>query len=180
MLEKEIEDAIGQVETLYQSVTGRAVPDGGTEAPYAAIPVERDPELYVAEQLGRLDAALASVGGTQWLPPPWQPPLTVMETADDYRVWIDVPGVPRALISVGAAGGALIVCGLRPRLAAGEDAQGPSWGETWSGRFGRSVPLPADADPSKVNARLADGLLEVRIARRAAETTQMHPVDVAP
>ena len=50
----EIEEAIGQVENLYRTVTGRELPQQDT----VPIPPERDPADYVNEQVERLLCAL--------------------------------------------------------------------------------------------------------------------------
>ncbi|KAJ3064717.1 hypothetical protein HK102_008121, partial [Quaeritorhiza haematococci] len=38
------------------------------------------------------------------------------------------------------------------------------------GKFYRSVPLPRDADPNKINAKMENGVLQVEVAK-----TEQHP-----
>jgi HSP20 family molecular chaperone IbpA len=47
------------------------------------------------------------------------------------------------------------------------------WVNKYGVRFGRTYPLPKDADKSSITAKLEDGMLEIRIAVKPKETTKI-------
>jgi HSP20 family protein len=52
------------------------------------------------------------------------------------------------------------------------------WRERWHGKFSRAFTLPRDADLDKISANLADGVLEVRIARDLADKEEKAPISI--
>lgn len=102
----------------------------------------------------------------------WQPPLDLTATDDEYVMLLDLPGVPREQIEATAHEGVLRVRGSseRPEGLAGARAVRR---ERPRGQFVRSVHLPTDADLTSVSARLADGVLELRVARRRPESSRI-------
>src|SRR5215813_1371102 len=61
-----IDDAIGQLETVYRAVTGKEAP--AADQTYAPIPAEKDPTRHVEEQMTRLPEAMSPKVPT--CPPP--------------------------------------------------------------------------------------------------------------
>jgi len=92
----------------------------------------------------------------------WAPPTDVVELADGLVVRLDVPGVTREDLEVVLDGDSLIVSGERsvPHPEAGESCRRS---ERPTGRFARSLTLPADARLADVRADLRDGVLEIRV-----------------
>lgn len=168
-----IDDTIREVERLYRSVTGSDVPPE-SEAPYAAIPPEVDPQRYVESQVERLTHMLASEAngaarGAQPMTSTFVPPLSVMEE-DKERVYrLDVPGVRRKDVEVSLEEGALVVRGER----AEEHEEGAvlRWREAPAGRFERVLPLPRNVDDDELSVSMKDGCLEIRVPMKAASSS---------
>jgi HSP20 family molecular chaperone IbpA len=160
----EIDQAIDQVSQLYRKLTGHEMPR--TDAPYAPIPAEEDPVAHVQAQVDRLVGALQ---GNDVRPPapPWTPAMTVYESAEEVVFAFDVVGTPRDAIDVRVQGGVLVVCGQRaPSLSNGHAMR---LAEARYGTFRRVVPLRAGLRSHELDARLENGVLEVRIPRDDAQ-----------
>ena len=156
----ELEEAIGQVGSLFRAVTGREIPQ--SEIPYAPIPAEKDPVQHVQEQVDRL-LGLLNGQKTPATSSPWAPPITIYESASEVVVVVDVPGTTRDRVAVHVEGGMLIVAGQRaPSPANGETVR---HAEVRFGAFRRVVPLPPGLTTAEMTARLEGGILEVRIPR---------------
>jgi len=170
----EIEEAIGQVESLYRAVTGKDIPHA--ETPYASIPAEKDPVSHVQEQMDRLLFALgetAPMGHTAART--WMPTLALWESDDELLLAVDLPGVQRDHLDVSVQAGVLVITGSRPpqvatnqhRLRVVERPLGP---------FRRVVPLPPGLRTAEMTAQIRDGVLEVRIPRDSAHAPRAVPV----
>ena len=159
----EFDDAIGKVNHLYRTVTGRDMPV--TETPYAPIPAERDPVVHVQEQMDRLIGLLGPTSTTR-NQVPWSPPIAIYESGSEVVVSIDVPGCSRDRVGVHVESGALVISGKRtPAPADGETLR---HAEVRFGDFRRVVPLPFGLRTAEMTARLEGGVLEVRIPRDGA------------
>ncbi|WP_158044245.1 Hsp20/alpha crystallin family protein [Skermanella pratensis] len=89
--------------------------------------------------------------------PTWQPPVDLIETADEYLVVVALPGVRPDQVQVVIDGGVLIVVGERA-LPVGDRAGLIHRMEIPHGRFERHIELPPG--PLELGRReLADGCL---------------------
>lgn len=162
-----LEEVIGKVESLYRIVTGSNPPPA--EGGHLPIPVEKDPGEHVQEQLDRLLSLLGEgfPGGS--VAPPWNPPMTIFETASEIVVRVDLPGVSRQELELFVSGDQLTIRGERSdrRGAAGEELL--RLRETPLGPFARRIVLPPTLRTAEPQANLKDGVLEVRLARRSPE-----------
>lgn len=162
----EIDHAIGTVDRLYRAVTGRNAPE--TIGVYAAIPPEKDPVEHVNEQIDLLTRAL---GGAP-TPPMRQfftPPMSVWMGPHENALVIDLPGVRREELQLSVEGRVLVVAGTRGSALAGEGGPYRLTGtEHPIGAFVRRIPLPAPCRLEEINARLHDGVLEIRIPHDGA------------
>lgn len=84
----------------------------------------------------------------------------------DYVVLVDLPGVDRDQVKVTTLGGELTVSGERPRPELDEGSEVLRT-ERGYGSFRRTLRLPPDIREEDVTARLEDGVLEVRLPRKA-------------
>jgi HSP20 family protein len=104
------------------------------------------------------------------------PPLNVGRTPSSVEVYAFAPGLDPAKLEVNLDRGVLTIAGERaPSVAEGTDAakqQRIYSRERGSGRFMRAISLPDDIDPTKVQARYRDGVLNVSIGRRAEAQPQ--------
>lgn len=92
--------------------------------------------------------------------PGWTPAAEEDETADSYRVRVELPGISRDQISIDLEGHQVRVYG---DLAGGGAEAG--YLAHRSGRFEYRTDLPADARPDAVRADLAAGILTVTVPR---------------
>jgi HSP20 family protein len=95
------------------------------------------------------------------------PALNFRETPKAYVVEVELPGMKKEDISVSIQAGVLTISGERKASSAQDD---PSYKirESSYGSVSRSLTLPADADPNKVDAQFKDGILTLTVARNEA------------
>jgi HSP20 family protein len=161
-----IDEAIGQVEKLYQAVTGTNAP--AADAPYAPIPAERDPSQHVEEQLNRLLDLLGPAKLGRDAVPTWSPPVTVWESDAEILVCIDLPGLRRDQVEVAIQGNYLTVSGVRPPARDGFRLRSS---EPGVGAFRRTLFVSAGINGSEPSAQMRDGVLELRLPRPSHATT---------
>jgi HSP20 family protein len=97
---------------------------------------------------------------------PIRPATDVVEDNDSYRIYFDMPGVMTDSVDLRVEDDTLRMTAERKR---------PEWpnsaevhlSERQYGPIRRSFALPKDADPERVEASYKDGVLEVRIEKRA-------------
>ena len=105
----------------------------------------------------------------------WTPPVDVWESAEDYRIELEIPAVRAADVDVAIDDGVLKISGVRKRPSL-DDSEQNRRQERRYGAFQRLFQLPEQADPDSVEARVAEGVLEVRIAKQA--TMQPRRIEV--
>ncbi len=94
------------------------------------------------------------------------PRYDLVETANEYFLTFDLPGLSRDEVEIITQGDQVIVSGdrERPELSEGDQVRRT---ERQFGRFRRSVRVPADVELDAVRARLTDGVLTVTLPRRS-------------
>jgi HSP20 family protein len=169
-----MDEAIAGVEQLYEALTGSPPPPPAEEA--SPIPVEKDAAEFVTERLDRLIEALGQpVSRTQEAA--WSPPITVWEDGEEMLISLEVPGVARQDLQVFDDGLGLTVSGRRPAL---HDGMRLRLTERPLGPFRRRILLPRGTGGGEMNARLRDGVLEIRVPRsKAAQSAGGRAVHVA-
>ncbi len=95
----------------------------------------------------------------------WTPAADVWETPEAYHIDLDIPSVRADAVAVTVEERVLVMSGerARPERAEGERSHRL---ERRYGRFNRRFALPEDANPDSVEAKVVNGVLEVRIAKR--------------
>jgi len=91
-------------------------------------------------------------------------PLNIREEKDAYHVEAELPGVKLEDISITLDGNVLTFSGEKKEEKE-EKEGGYHRVERRFGSFSRSVELPDYADPEKVTAEYADGVLSIRIGK---------------
>lgn len=93
------------------------------------------------------------------------PTFEVKETTDAFVLRADVPGVEEKDLDIAVHNGVLTVSGSRQ---AEERKDGESYAiyERQYGSFSRSFALPELADGEKIDAKLANGVLTLSIAKK--------------
>jgi HSP20 family protein len=96
----------------------------------------------------------------------WLPAMDLIETAEDYVLRADVPGLRLDDVKLEIEDTVLTVSGER-RLESESDGGGYHRLERSFGSFSRALTLPKGVDAEAVTAALADGVLEVHIPKPA-------------
>ena len=107
----------------------------------------------------------------------WVPEMEVFEKENRLTVRLDVPGVKPEELTVKVTGGVLTVEGERKHETEEEENRWYRQERTY-GHFCRTVPLPEGVNPTNVEARFNNGVLEVAVPLPAAKTAAPHTVEV--
>jgi HSP20 family protein len=94
------------------------------------------------------------------------PPINAFSDPEGVVVRAEVPGIPADKLSVQVESGHLTISGERP--APDYSKTSVHRRERQFGRFSRTLQLPADVDPDQIHAECRNGVLTVRLGRRAA------------
>lgn len=101
------------------------------------------------------------------------PPMDVIEAEDAYVIVLDLPGIDADAVRVLVENGMLIVRGTK---APSEEGGRLVRRERQYGDFLRMFALPSDADVAGASAHLEDGVLRIRLSRRALRSRYEVPV----
>ncbi len=94
----------------------------------------------------------------------WSPAADVYETDDAFVIAVDLPGIERASLDVSVDDNRLTVRGER----AADEGHRRGRGHRPSGRFvSRFGPLPPNVDQKRIAAEYKDGVLRLRLPKRA-------------
>ena len=105
-----------------------------------------------------------------------RPPVNVYQDDDGVTVTAEAPGVSAENLSVQAEGEVLRISAKREPPEGVDDEQYHRR-ERLTGDFSRELKLPAGLDSEKVEAKLADGVLTVRLPK--AEAAKPRKIDVS-
>ena len=110
--------------------------------------------LALREQIGQL------VGADQ---PGWTPPVDLYETAGEFVLTAELPGLVRDQIDIQADDFRIAISGSRRATPSGRDMRCEQFHrvERGHGRFSRAFTLPEAIDVEHVSATLKDGVLTV-------------------
>ena len=92
------------------------------------------------------------------------PRLDLIETDDDIRVVVDLPGVDPHLISVSIVGNMLTIKGHKPPTPTQAD-QTVHLNERSQGDFERSIPMPTPVNTEDISAESKNGVLTVLLMK---------------
>jgi len=120
--------------------------------------------LALHEQLGHLVGTDA---------PGWTPPVDLYETADDYILTAELPGLTRDQIDIHAEERRVVIRGARgvdpARAIPCEQYHRVERGH---GRFSRAFSLPETIDVGAITADLKDGVLTITIPKATDRATR--------
>jgi len=117
-------------------------------------------------ELDQLLARTPYSSGIRAVPRGTYPPVNVGATPEQVDVYVFAAGVDPRTIDVSIQQNLLTVSGSR-RVEVNPTAEYYRR-ERYDGEFRRTIALPDDADPDRVNARYRDGVLHVTVQRRQA------------
>ena len=96
----------------------------------------------------------------------WAPPMDFSENDDKFVLTMELAGAKKEDVTVEAHENVLTIRGEKRSERTDENEQ-RRYIERSFGSFSRSFTLPANADENSVDARFADGVLTVEIAKRS-------------
>ena len=123
----------------------------------------------VADAFGRRGALFGGTDG--------RPPVNAYQDDDGLTVTAEVPGVKPEDLTVEAEGAVLRISGIRSEPEDVGDEQYHRR-ERKRGEFRREVHLPGGLDSTKVEAKVADGVLTVHLPK--AEEAKPRKIEVKP
>jgi HSP20 family protein len=95
-----------------------------------------------------------------------QPQLDITETKSAYEIAIEVPGVDQDDLELSVQDGLLTIRGEK-RQEKREDGECCHRVERSYGAFQRELSLPADADADRIKASVRNGVVRIKVPRRA-------------
>jgi HSP20 family protein len=107
----------------------------------------------------------------------WTPAVDVFEDQDALHLLVELPGVPMKEIDLRVEGNSLSLRGER-KLERDEARQGYHLVERVYGAFQRSFTLPPTVDAEHVTAEARDGVLTVRLPKKAESKPRQIKVQV--
>lgn len=121
----------------------------------------------MSRQVDRLTQGLTGRPGLGWLSAKVFPAVNLTEDTDNYYVRAELPGIRADALDIQAAGRNLTISGERTIPSEGENVRYHRR-ERDAGKFSRIISLPGDIDTEKVDAKLANGMLMITIAKAEA------------
>ncbi len=116
---------------------------------------------------------------THFAEPEWAPAVDLVVAEDSARVIVELAGVPRERVRVRLQGRVLEIVGSREHPHEPGSAH-YHLAEILFGDFRRSVELPWDADPDRVDAQYRDGMLEIHLFPAPSPTRRHIEVERQP
>lgn len=104
----------------------------------------------------------------------WTPAADIYETETGFLIAIDLPGIKRDALEIDIDDNRLLVKGTR---VVGEEKARRS--ERPRGKFLRSFSLPASVEQGKIGAEYKDGVLQIRLPKRAEQKAQKIEVKIS-
>ena len=111
--------------------------------------------------MGRSDLSGQQIGGGVY------PPVNVFNGPEDMVVQCEVPGVKKEDLDLAITGETLVIKGVK-HPAANEDEVRFERRERGSGQFSRTIVLPDKVDSAKIEAKLDNGILTIRLPKSEA------------
>ena len=106
----------------------------------------------------------------------WSPAVNVKESATEYTITADLPGVEAKDIKVELEDGVLTLSGERC-VEKKEEKEDFRRFERFEGSFMRRFVMPDAADPEKVTAKSANGVLTVKVPKAPAKQPRQIKVE---
>jgi len=101
----------------------------------------------------------------------WAPRTDLVETADSYRLRLDVPGLRKEELNINFKENQLTVSGERTSDRTGEDEEYVRVERSF-GQFYRSFTLPRTVNAEDITASYENGVLTIRVPKTETETSR--------
>jgi HSP20 family protein len=107
----------------------------------------------------------------------WNPPVDITETEKEVLIRSEIPGVDPKNLSITVSGDILVLSGEKSEATERKD-ENHYRSERRFGTFQRNIQLPATVNPDKVKAEYQNGVLTVRLERKAGGAAKRIPVSL--
>lgn len=105
----------------------------------------------------------------------WAPPADVLETENELRVYLDIPGMKKEDLKIELPGNNTLLIQGERKFEAQEGVKYTRQ-ERFYGTFARTFVLPSTIDVNKIGATFLDGVLEVVLPK--AEASKARKIEV--
>lgn len=154
----------------------------GNQAPTVFRDEDRSPFLSLHREVNRLfddvfrsfDSRLPAFGSLSSFGPSW-PSVEIAETDKEIKVTAEIPGLEEKDIEVLLNEGVLTLRGEKRSETDDKDRQ---FSERFYGRFERRIPLGADVEEDKVDARFKNGVLSIVLPKTAKAQSQTRRIAI--
>jgi len=121
----------------------------------------------MSRQMDRVAQGLVGRPAVGWFPARVFPAINLTEDAGNYYIRAELPGIKADSLDIQVVGRNLTLSGERKIASEGESVRYHRR-EREAGKFSRVISLPSDIDREKVDAKLANGMLTVTVAKAEA------------
>ena len=108
----------------------------------------------------------------------WAPTVDISETDNEFRIKVELTGVPKEGVKVSVHDGVLTIKGER-KMESEEEGRKYHRVERAYGRFARTFTLPDNVDEAKIDAAHKNGLLTVTLGKAVEAKPKSIEVKVA-
>jgi Molecular chaperone (small heat shock protein) len=105
----------------------------------------------------------------------WRPRMDLIETEDDYRLHLDMPGMSTDDIKISYQDNELVVSGERTSKRAGDNEEFVRVERSF-GQFRRAFTLPRTVDADSISATYENGVLTVTVPK--TETVNPRQIEI--
>lgn len=129
-------------------------------------------EFFGESPMSRFESSMGMMG-----PRRFHPRMDLSETAEEFRLTADVPGMDENDIEITVSDDALSISGERSEMEESEDVDYFRQERSY-GMFHRRMPLPNNIDRDNINARFKNGVLTVHMPKTEEARSQWRKVEV--
>lgn len=105
----------------------------------------------------------------------WRPRMDLIETEDDYRLHLDMPGMDKDDLKISYQDNELVVSGERKSARSEEDEEFVRVERSF-GQFRRAFTLPRTVDADNISASYNKGVLTVTVPK--TESVKPHQIEI--
>jgi HSP20 family protein len=92
----------------------------------------------------------------------------MVDKGDRYHLRMEIPGIQKDTIQLNATDDSIEISGEQSEDERGEDrAHNYIYNERSYNSFSRSIPIPEEVIPSKITAKMNNGILQVDVPKKA-------------
>jgi HSP20 family protein len=136
--------------------------------------LHRDMNRLFDEAFRSFDSHLPTLGSVGAFGAPW-PSVEISDTEKEIRVTAEVPGLEEDDIEVLLDGDVLTLRGEKRSESEDKDRQ---FTERYYGRFERRIPLGAEVEEDRIDARFRNGVLTVVLPKSGRAQSQVKRIQI--